>query len=57
MCDEQSVRLVNASTGIVSQDNGLVEICLNGQWAKICGLWDKHEALVVCRQLGFTSPG
>ena len=38
---------------------GMVEVCLNETWGKICDYisiygWDRTEAEVVCRQLGYT---
>ena len=41
-------------------DEGRVEICIDGEWGVICGYdwlngtWGQQEALVTCRQLGFT---
>ena len=52
---EESVRLV----GGLSPYEGRVEVCNNGQWGTICngGYWNYREAMVVCRQLGFTTAG
>ena len=34
---------------------GRVEVCQGGQWKRVCNHgWDKEEAEVVCRQLGFS---
>ena len=45
------MRLVDGLT----PDDGRVEICLNGVWGSVCDdFWDVREAIVVCRQLGYT---
>ncbi len=37
---------------------GLVEVCVDGVWSSICGtLWGVVDAMVTCRQLGYTSTG
>ena len=37
---------------------GSVEICLNGSWNAICSdYWEKADASVACKQLGFSSFG
>ena len=51
-CVENSIRLV----GEVSQNEGLVTICLGGTWGKVCYV-GSEEATVVCRQLGFSTDG
>ena len=44
------VRLAGGKSGY----EGRVEICSNGVWGTVYGGgWDVHEAIVVCRQLGF----
>lgn len=37
---------------------GKVKICINHVWASVCSNdWDKMDATVACRQLGFSQPG
>lgn len=40
--------------GGASNREGRVEVCVLGRWSTICdGTWQKADATVVCRQLGF----
>lgn len=56
-CEEGSVRLVDLS-GLPIDASGLVEMCVNEQWSRVCHeTWDRVEAAVVCRELGFSSSG
>ena len=53
-CVDGAVRLVNGS---ISQE-GRVEVCVNDVWGTICGTgWNKIDAFVVCKQLGYTNSG
>ena len=46
------MRLVGGS----SYNEGVVEVYYNGRWGSVCySGWDKHDANIVCRQLGFKS--
>lgn len=49
------MRLVNGQ----SQYEGFVEVCVTNKYTTVCddGSWDNNEAIVVCRQLNFTSAG
>ena len=44
------MRLVGGS----SDASGLVEVCMNKMWGRVCNdSWDLADAKVVCRQLGY----
>ena len=52
-CSDYEVRLVNGS----SSNEGRLEVCIQGEWGTVYdGGWEKREAQVVCRQLGY-QPG
>ena len=50
-CIENSVQLI----GELSQQAGLPVICLGGRWVKVCAYLDTRVAVVICRQLGFST--
>lgn len=53
-CEEGLLRL---SDGLIEQE-GRVEVCINGVWGVICDdQWDKTDAHVVCQQLGHPELG
>ena len=53
-CTNGDIRLV----GGPSSREGRVELCLNGMWGTICdSFWNNQDAVVVCRQLGYSQTG
>ena len=47
---------VHGSISLVGGDSeleGMVLVCISGQWGAVCDdLWDVRDAAVICRQLG-----
>ena len=53
-CQQGALRLVGGS----SQYEGRIEFCNNNQWGTVCDdAYDRRDAAVVCRQLGFSYSG
>ena len=51
--DNGNIRLVDGH----SIREGRLEMCMNGRWGTVCdNQFDRADALVVCRQLGFSTP-
>ena len=41
-----------------NSSNGIVEVCLDGNWGPICGdHWSYNDASVACKQLGYSPYG
>ena len=32
---------------------GRVEMCIDGEWGRVCGTSDRRDAAVICRQMGY----
>ena len=53
-CSSENLRLVGGER----ENEGTVEICLEGFWGTVCDSgFGREEATVVCRQLGIKSSG
>ena len=55
VCNESAIRLVGVGD---SEREGTVEVCQNGVWGSVCDdQWDVNDAVVVCKQLGYSFDG
>ena len=55
-CEEGAVRLMDGQQQVTYE--GIVEICHQNYWTSICPSgWNDVDAVVTCRQLGFTIIG
>uniref|UniRef100_A0A1X7U110 Deleted in malignant brain tumors 1 protein n=1 Tax=Amphimedon queenslandica TaxID=400682 RepID=A0A1X7U110_AMPQE len=54
-CTNGVIRLIRGE----AKNEGLVEICADGSWGYVCPRygWGQSEAMVTCRQLGYTAIG
>ena len=58
LCSNGDVRLTNNGIVLQGQTEGRLELCVGGEWGRVClGGWGYEETSVVCRQLGFKLEG
>ena len=53
-CANGQLRLAGSNIA----NEGRVEICMNNEWGTVCdNSWGTNDAIVVCRQLGYSVQG
>ncbi len=53
-CDDGALRLAQGVTALL----GRVEVCRDNRWGTVCDNgWDRTDAKVACRQLGYSTAG
>ena len=57
LCEKGDLRLAQKTAG--RDDKGLVEICIDEAWHKVCAdsSWGDEDASVTCRELGYSAGG
>ena len=56
-CDDDEVRLYSKNSSSAVTDNGMIQICQDGQWVAVCDYgWTQTHSIVVCKELGYSNP-
>ena len=54
MCSDGEIRIANA----IIENEGRIEVCFKGVWGAVCDEgWDKTDAFIACKQIGFPRLG